>query len=97
MQQDSLECMSFILVRTWFVQEVSSQVFATLYDYPSLKTCSGLVTYIRECVTLSWALSVQTPPVVIDYDARVFQVRAFACRLCFSLVHRRRVLQTCLV
>lgn len=48
-------------------------MFATLYDYPSLKTCQGLGTYIRECATLAWALSVQTPPVVIDYDSRVFQ------------------------
>ena len=48
-------------------------MFATLYDYPSLKTCSGLVQYIKECVTIAWALTVQNPPIVIDYDSRVYK------------------------
>ena len=55
------------------MQEVSSQVFATLYDYPSLKTCTGLIQYIKECVTIAWALTVQNPPIVIDYDSRIFK------------------------
>ncbi|XP_052773036.1 uncharacterized protein LOC128211927 isoform X2 [Mya arenaria] len=54
------------------VQEVSSQIFATLYDYPCLKECEGLVSYITNCVHSAWTLSVQTPPFLIVYDSRVF-------------------------
>ena len=32
------------------------QLWATLYDYPSLKTCNGLLKYIENCVRLSWGL-----------------------------------------
>lgn len=55
------------------VQEVSNQVYATLYDYPSLKTCQPLKTYIEECVRLAWSLTVQNPPLVIDFDRRFFK------------------------
>ncbi|CAH1784005.1 unnamed protein product [Owenia fusiformis] len=54
------------------VEEVCSQVYATLYDYPSLKSCFELRDYVEECVKLSWALSVQIPHFVIDYDASMF-------------------------
>ena len=39
-----------------FLQEVCSQIWATLYDYPSLKTCTGLLQYVRDSVRLAWAL-----------------------------------------
>jgi hypothetical protein len=52
------------------VLEVSNQVWNTLYDYPSLKDCGGLRTYIEECVRLAWALGVQSPSYVIDYETR---------------------------
>ncbi|XP_060596786.1 uncharacterized protein LOC132750761 isoform X3 [Ruditapes philippinarum] len=54
------------------VQEVSSQIFATLYDYPCLKTCDGLKQYMNNCIQAAWGLSVQRPPFVIVYDSRVF-------------------------
>ena len=59
---------------TYFVlfQDVSNQVLATLYDYPSLKTCEGLHLYAEECVRLAWALSVQTPPYILDFEAKIF-------------------------
>ena len=53
------------------------QLWTTLYDYPSLKHCHGLVTYIEECVRLAWALSVQTPPLVIEYDTWQFDDSKF--------------------
>ena len=40
-------------------QEVCSQIWATLYDYPGLKTCDGLIKYIKECVRTAWALTNQ--------------------------------------
>ncbi|XP_045190612.2 uncharacterized protein LOC123547512 isoform X2 [Mercenaria mercenaria] len=54
------------------VQEVSSQIFATLYDYPCLKSCEGLKQYMTNCIHSAWGLSVQRPPFVIVYDSRVF-------------------------
>ena len=54
------------------LQEVSSQIFATLYDYPCLKLCEGLKAYITNCVNIAWQLSVQNPPYLIVYDSRVF-------------------------
>lgn len=53
-------------------QDVSGQLWVTLYDYPSLKSCQALKHYIRECVLVSWALTVQNPPFVIDYDNTIF-------------------------
>jgi hypothetical protein len=55
-----------------YFQEVCNQVWSTLYDYPSLKECAGLRQYIEECVRLAWALSVQNPPLIIDYDLKHF-------------------------
>ncbi len=48
-------------------------MFQTLYDYPSLKTCTGLHSYIKDCVSIAWKLSVQNPPIVIDYESRIFK------------------------
>jgi hypothetical protein len=38
------------------LQDVCNQIWATLYDYPSLKSCDGLIRYIKECVRTAWAL-----------------------------------------
>jgi len=53
-------------------QEVCERVWETLYDYPSLRTCAGLLHYIDECVRLAWALTLQNPPLVVDYESRHF-------------------------
>ncbi|CAL4094865.1 unnamed protein product, partial [Meganyctiphanes norvegica] len=54
-------------------EEVSQQIWATLYDYPNLKSCQGLEQYIKDCVRLSWGLANQTPPFVIDYEQRTYK------------------------
>ncbi|XP_013783676.1 uncharacterized protein LOC106467845 isoform X2 [Limulus polyphemus] len=54
------------------VEDVCSQIWATLYDYPSLKTCEGLLLYIRDCVRLAWGLTNQSPPYVISFETRTF-------------------------
>ncbi|RUS81293.1 hypothetical protein EGW08_010935, partial [Elysia chlorotica] len=54
------------------VHEVCQNIYATLYDYPGLQTCDGLVEYARTAVRLAWGLSVQVPPYTISYDARKF-------------------------
>lgn len=46
--------LSIVLVN--HLQEVSSQLWATLYDYPCLKSCAGLHQYICDAVRLAWAL-----------------------------------------
>ena len=33
-----------------------NQIWATLYDYPSLKACDGLIRYVKECVRTAWGL-----------------------------------------
>lgn len=55
------------------VNEVCQNIYATLYDYPGLQTCEGLVEYARTAVRLAWGLSVQVPPYTISYDARIYQ------------------------
>ncbi|XP_039275827.1 uncharacterized protein LOC111052650 [Nilaparvata lugens] len=55
------------------IEEVSSQLWATLYDYPCLKMCPGLLQYIRDSVRLAWALANQTPAYVLEYEQRVFR------------------------
>ncbi|XP_035212042.1 uncharacterized protein LOC118186124 [Stegodyphus dumicola] len=54
-------------------EEVLSQIFATLYDYPALKNCEGLKHYVKDCVRLAWSLSNQYPSFIIEYDARTFR------------------------
>ncbi|GAB1604782.1 Hypothetical predicted protein [Argonauta hians] len=53
-------------------EEVCSQIYMTLYDYPSLRQSSGLRQYIEECIRVSWALNVQNPRYIISYDSRTF-------------------------
>jgi len=55
------------------VEEVCSQIWATLYDYPGLKSCDGLIRYIKECVRTAWALTNQTPAYCIEYETRNYQ------------------------
>lgn len=53
-------------------KEVCERVWTTLFDYPLLKECQGLLRYINDCVRTAWALTVQNPPFVIDYESSVF-------------------------
>lgn len=39
-----------------FSQDVCNQIWATLYDYPCLRSCDPLVKYIKDSVRLAWAL-----------------------------------------
>ncbi|ESN97983.1 hypothetical protein HELRODRAFT_177655 [Helobdella robusta] len=52
--------------------EVSERVWITLFDYPSLRNCNGLTRYIEECVSVAWSLTVQNPPMLIDYEMGPF-------------------------
>ena len=54
------------------VQEVCQQIYATLYDYPCLKGCGGLLDYVTQCVRVAWALAVQRRPFAIQYQATAF-------------------------
>ncbi|KAK2709272.1 uncharacterized protein LOC136027141 [Artemia franciscana] len=54
------------------IEEVTSQIYATLYDYPCLKESNDLLNYIEECLRLSWNLVNQTPPFALEYEARIF-------------------------
>ena len=47
-------------------------MWATLYDYPSLRNCDGLRLYVKECIHVAWALSVQNPPLLISYETKSF-------------------------
>lgn len=47
------------------VQDVCSQIWATLYDYPCLQSCEGLVKYIKNSVRLAWSLVNQVSSTVV--------------------------------
>ncbi|KAI9564615.1 hypothetical protein GHT06_008356 [Daphnia sinensis] len=53
-------------------EDVCNQIWATLYDYPCLRSCEPLVKYIKDSVRLAWSLVNQSPPYVLDYEARSF-------------------------
>ncbi|XP_063228610.1 uncharacterized protein LOC134534250 [Bacillus rossius redtenbacheri] len=53
--------------------DVCSQIWATLYDYPCLKECAGLVQYVRNAVRLAWGLINQSPPHILEYEQRMFR------------------------
>jgi len=55
------------------VEEVCSQIWATLYDYPCLKSCDGIIKYVKECVRVAWGLVNQVPVYVIEYEARQYR------------------------
>ncbi|XP_024083137.1 uncharacterized protein LOC106662662 [Cimex lectularius] len=58
---------------THCIEEVSSQLWATLYDYPCLKNCPGLTQYIKDSVRLAWALVNQGAGYCLEYEDRVFR------------------------
>ncbi|BES96435.1 Hypothetical protein NTJ_09246 [Nesidiocoris tenuis] len=58
---------------THCIEEVSSQLWATLYDYPCLKNCPGLTQYIKDAVRLSWALVNQGAGYCLEYEERIFR------------------------
>jgi hypothetical protein len=64
-------CDTFDLTKN--IEEVTSQIWATLYDYPCLKKCQGLKSYIEKCVRVSWGLVNQIPQYVIEYEMRTFK------------------------
>ena len=37
-------------------QDVMSQICSTLFDYPSIRQCAQLQTFIRKCVLSAWSL-----------------------------------------
>ncbi|XP_073970957.1 uncharacterized protein isoform X2 [Rhodnius prolixus] len=55
------------------IEEVSSQLWATLYDYPCLKSCMGLQQYIKDSVRLAWALVNQGAGYCLEYEERIFR------------------------
>ncbi|KAG8226320.1 hypothetical protein J437_LFUL011433 [Ladona fulva] len=55
------------------IEEVCSQIWATLYDYPCLKSCEGLVHYVKNAVRLAWGLVNQSPPYVLEYEQRTLR------------------------
>jgi len=55
------------------VEEVCTQIWATLYDYPGLKSCDGLIKYIKECVRTAWGLTNQIPAYCIEYETRNYR------------------------
>ncbi|XP_018015044.1 uncharacterized protein LOC108671954 [Hyalella azteca] len=54
------------------VEDVCHQIWATLYDYPGLKTCEGLLRYVKDCVRVAWGLVNQSPPYCIEYESRAY-------------------------
>lgn len=50
-----------------------SQIWATLYDYPCLQSCEGLVKYVKDSVRLAWSLVNQSPPYQLEFESRVFR------------------------
>ena len=55
------------------LQEVCQQIYATLYDYPCLKACPGLLEYVSHCVRIAWGLCVQRSPYTISYESQIFE------------------------
>lgn len=48
--------------------EVENQLWATLYDYPSLKNCNELSKYVNSACRTAWGLVNQTPPYYIEFQ-----------------------------
>ena len=59
------------------LQDVSKQLWSTLYDFPELQNCVKLKEYMDECVRLSWMMAVQVPPMSIDYEATKFSNKLY--------------------
>ena len=47
------------------LQDVMSQICSTLFDYPSIRQCAQLQTFIRKCVTTAWSLVSQVNIVMV--------------------------------
>ena len=47
----------FSIIFCLILQEVLNQICATLFDYPCLRDCTALRSYIDNCVNISWGLS----------------------------------------
>ncbi|XP_050398842.1 uncharacterized protein LOC126816400 [Patella vulgata] len=50
------------------VKNVCEQIYETLFDYPCLRECEGLVQFVDECVQIALGLLIQNPPFVISYS-----------------------------
>ena len=57
------DCESLPTLNFFCLQEVCSQIWATLYDYPCLKTTDGIIRYVKECVRVAWGLVNQVSPI----------------------------------
>lgn len=53
-------------------QEVSNQIWQTLFDYPLLKTCKKFNAFIKCCVKVAWELSCGKPRYNIEYEGNEF-------------------------
>eukprot|EP00058_Branchiostoma_floridae_P015649 XP_002601137.1 hypothetical protein BRAFLDRAFT_75584 [Branchiostoma floridae] len=53
-------------------QDVVGKLCECLQEFSALQESSSVTSYIRECVQLSWALCVQTPPLTLHYSDTVF-------------------------
>jgi len=53
--------------------EVKEQLQATLFDFPSLKNCPALTTFIASAISIAWCCSVQSPPLIIEYTTLDFK------------------------
>ncbi|XP_071947079.1 uncharacterized protein [Antedon mediterranea] len=53
-------------------QTVSTKLFSTLPEYPTLKSSIPLTNYIQQCVRIAWQLSIQPQPYTIEYDNITF-------------------------
>ncbi|CAF1203285.1 unnamed protein product [Adineta steineri] len=52
--------------------EVENQLWATLYDYPALRSCNELLKYITSACRTAWGLANQTPPYYIEFQTAKF-------------------------
>ena len=57
--------------------EVCKQLWSTLFDYPSLKSCGPVLSYIKECVRLAWLLLLANPAYHISYHHTTFNQNMF--------------------
>ncbi|CAH1259212.1 Hypp2196 [Branchiostoma lanceolatum] len=53
-------------------QDVVGKLCECLKEFSALQESNSVTSYIRECVQLSWALCVQTPPLTLHYSDNVF-------------------------
>ncbi len=69
-------------------QEVCTQIWATLYDYPCLKSTDGIVRYVKECVRVAWGLVNQVRDVflpvksIFGEDEKILQNNWLLRKIC---------------